>query len=104
MAFVTRKSRRRREYLATGAELRKLAASVADRLTESNVEMLTELIDVGEPGVGFELLVTWLDESEAILSEEEFRDVAHLAIWMGIPSGLWRGLPVSDSSPGPDAL
>lgn len=58
--------------------VRSVLIEVSDRLQPVTVELVTEMVDVGEQGVALEILSNMLVESGARLSQQTFDDIGEL--------------------------
>jgi hypothetical protein len=66
--------------------LRELSTS----LTETDIEQIRELVNVGELGVAFEHFCTQLYEWDAMCSREQIDRMAYIGEAMGIKPAYWQ--------------
>jgi hypothetical protein len=68
--------------------LRELSTS----LTETDIEQIRELVNVGELGLAFEHFCTQLYEWDAVCSREQIDRIAYIGEAMGIKPDYWQNI------------
>ncbi len=76
--------------------LRALAMEAAPSLTEQEFRSVWDLIDAGEPGVGFELMCAQIYERDSAVSSAMAAEFRALGTAMGLDPDQWEVLRVED--------
>jgi hypothetical protein len=77
--------------------MRALAMEAESSLTEVEFRSVWDLIDVGEPGVGFELMCAQIYERDSAVSSVMAAEFHALGTAMGLEPEQWEVLRVEDS-------
>ena len=70
-------------------------------LTPEETQEARELIDVGEPGIAFELVCTQLDEHDAAVTPQLRESLEEVGTTLGLDPAYWKMLRVADESERP---
>ncbi|MFI7068487.1 MafI family immunity protein [Kribbella sp. NPDC050124] len=76
--------------------LRAVLLDVEPQLLPTEVQMIWELVDVGEPAVAFEMLCTQLYEHDAGVNSDVVKRLADLGEAMNLRPRQWEILRVAD--------
>ncbi|WP_433159646.1 MafI family immunity protein [Kribbella sp. CA-247076] len=80
-------------------QMRAVVLAVEPTLTPQQTQPAWELIDVGEPGIAFELMCTQIHEYDATVSQQVKNSLQELCERLGLDSKYWKMLRVAERPP-----